>query len=165
MASSKVWPHWDNPRLVLTGLRTWEIKYKKICSISYVVIYSQLEKLIRGVQELPLGLQEEALQHRLLSKCALFVFNKWDQIKLNNRETFRNRVTKKLQKLSPGIDPESQMIYVSATDAALAQNCGCFNEGLSSLVNHMKILVEKSIETRLEIHWRYTFIFCSVLCF
>ena len=87
--------------------------------------------------------------------CALFVCNKWDQVPEKEAEEVKNHVIEKLQKCWPGLDPESQIIYMSTTKASKAQDFGTINKDFSSLMNSMKAMVLKSIDVRLHIHWKY----------
>ena len=106
------------------------------------------------------GEQEHMLQERLLSKCALFVCNKWDQVPPKERETVKKHVTEKLQKVWPGIDLDSQIVYMSTRNATKVQTYGYITEDFSSLMDGMKSVVLKSIDIRMEIHWRYAMCFC-----
>ena len=98
--------------------------------------------------KIPFGEQES-----LLSKCALFVCNKWDQVPDKEIKTVQNDVTTKLERVWPGLHPESQIIYMSTMNANKAQNYGLITEDFSSLMDGMRTVVLKSIEARLEIHW------------
>ena len=107
-----------------------------------------IQKEQREGNKTPRGLLE-----RLLSKCALFVCNKWDQVPKQEIQNVKNDVTKKLQRTWPGFDPESQITYMSVTRANTAQNFGIITENFSSLMNAMRIMVLKSIDARLELQW------------
>lgn len=93
-------------------------------------------------------------QEQLPSKCALFVCNKWDQVPEKEVKEVKNHVIRNLQRCWPGLDPESQIICLSSMNAAKAQDLGIITEEFSSLMNGMRSLILKSIEARLEIHWR-----------
>ena len=168
---------WENISFLFTPLQSlllWEI-FSYVCPLLYnyktnykrrkttPVIYDfQLEKLLLEVQKVSPGVgeQEHLLQEHLLSKCALFVCNKWDQVPPKERETVKNHVTEKLQKVWPGIDLESQIIYISTKNATKVQTCGYITEDFSSLMDGMNSVVLKSFEIRLEIHWRYVLCVC-----
>ena len=71
----------------------------------HVVLDLQLERLLEQASKLPLGVQlEEAaimsplVQRHLLSKCTLFVCNKWDQVPKKDMKAFKIHLTKKLKK-------------------------------------------------------------------
>ena len=121
----------------------------------FIILHFQLEKLLQEVRKISLGVQDCSRLELLLSKCALFVCNKWDQVPEEEIKPVKNHVTEKLQKLCPGLDPESQIIYMSAKNANYAvQNYGYITEDFSSLMNGVETVVLKSIEARLEFHWR-----------
>jgi len=67
----------------------------------------RLEKLLEEVRKVSLEGQGE-----LPSKCALFVCNKWDQVPEKETEDVKKHMTAKLQKCWPGLEPESQIIYM-----------------------------------------------------
>ena len=114
-----------------------------------ITVHSQLEKLLEEVRSLSLEEQRE-----LQSKCALFVCNKWDQVPEEEVKEVENHVVRNLQRCWPGLDPESQIIYMSTMKATKGQNFGIITEEFDSLMNGMRSVVLKSIEARLEIHWR-----------
>ena len=93
-------------------------------------------------------------QGELPSKCALFVCNKWDQVPEKETKDVRNHVVRKLERCWPSLDSESQIIYMSTMKASQGQNLGFVTEDFLSLMNGMRSMVIKSIETRLEIHWK-----------
>ena len=86
------------------------------------------------------------------SQCALFVCNKWDDVK--GAEGVKQVVKEKLKRAWPGFDPESQVIYVSTKEALLAQEYGLITDGYSSLMNGMRSVVLNAIGAKLEIQWR-----------
>ena len=88
------------------------------------------------------------------SHCALFVCNKWDQVPEQEVKEVQNHVIKKLKKCWPGLDPESQIIFMSTQNTSIAQNHGIITEDFFSLMSAMKSMVLKSIEARLEMHWK-----------
>ena len=93
-------------------------------------------------------------QDHLLSKCALFVCNKWDQVPEHEIKKVKGQVTERLEKYWPSLDPKSQIIYLSTLKATEAQNAGYIAEDFSSLMDGLKYTVLKSMEARLEFHWR-----------
>ena len=120
-----------------------------VVELIIITVHSQLEKLLEEVRRLSLERQGE-----LPSKCALFVCNKWDQVPEEEIKEVKNHVVRNLQRCWPGLDPESQIIYMSTMKATKGQNYGIITEDFSYLMNGMKTMVLKSIEARLEIHWR-----------
>lgn len=94
------------------------------------------------------------MEEHLLSKCALFVCNKWDQLNKKGVQSVKDKIIKKLKRAWPGVDPESQIIYMSTKYTLIAQGLGRVNESLSSLMDKMRSIVLKSIEAKYELHWR-----------
>ena len=86
--------------------------------------------------------------------CALFVCNKWDQVPEKEFKEVKSHVIRNLQRCWPGLDPESQIIYMSTMKATIGQTLGIITEDFSSLMTGVKTMVLKSIEARFEIHWR-----------
>ena len=76
----------------------------------------QLEKLLRRARSVLIGVPKEGKEEGgisldiledLLSKCALFVCNKWDVVQ--EVELVKDDVVKKLKRAWSCIDPESQI--------------------------------------------------------
>ena len=93
------------------------------------------------------------IQGRLLSKCALFVCNKWDSVPEKDVRLVKNEVIEKLKRVWPGVDPHSQIIYMSTTKAGDAQSLGVISKEFFSLMEGLRSLVLQSIEAKLELHW------------
>ncbi len=110
----------------------------------------QLEKLLEDVRKVTLEGQEESVS----SQCALFVCNKWDQVPDKEIKEVKNHVIKKLKKCWPGLSPESQIIHMSTKNASIAQEHGIITEEFFALMNGIRSMVLKSIEARLEMHWK-----------
>ena len=92
------------------------------------------------------------VQKIVQSKCALFVCNKWDDVK--GAERVKKIIKEKLKRAWPGFDPESQLIYLSAKEALLAQEYGLNTDEFSSLMNGMRSVVLNAIGAKLKIQWR-----------
>ena len=123
----------------------------------------QLEKLLQRARSVLIGVPKEGkeeggisldIQEHLLSKCALFVCNKWDVVQEQEVQSVKNDVVKKLKRAWPGIDPESQIIYMSTKTATTAQNLGVISKDLFSLMDGMRSVILLSIEAKLELHWK-----------
>jgi len=114
------------------------------------VTYLQLEKLLDDVRKVTLEGQKESVA----SQCALFVCNKWDQVPRTEVKELKSDLINKLKKCWPGLDPTSQIIFMSTKSASTAQNFGIITEDFFSLMNGMRSMVLKSIEARLEMHWK-----------
>ncbi|XP_058949859.2 dual serine/threonine and tyrosine protein kinase-like isoform X1 [Pocillopora verrucosa] len=110
----------------------------------------RVEKLIEHARQISLDKQRESS-----SNCALFVCNKWDQVPSKESDEVKNYVVTKLTQCWPSLDPESQIIYMSAKEASEAQKLGVVTEEFAELMNGIKSMVLKSIEARLQIQWRW----------
>ena len=114
-----------------------------------ISLFFQLERLLEEVRKVTLE------RHGALpTKSALFVCNKWEGIPEKERNEVKNKVNEKLQKCWPGVDPESQIIYMSTTNAILAQDYKIVTEEFSTLMKGLRCMVLKSIGDMLEIHWK-----------
>ena len=108
-----------------------------------------MERLIEHARQVSIDKQRESS-----SNCALFVCNKWDQVPSVETDEVKNHVVKKLTQCWPSLDPESQIIYMSARDACEVQKLGIVAKEFAELMNGIKSMVLKSIEARLQIQWR-----------
>lgn len=63
-------------------------------------------------------------------------------------------IAAKLRQCWPNIDPGCQIIRLSTTKALNVQKYGIMNEEFALLTENIGLLIKKSIETRLEQHWR-----------
>ena len=85
---------------------------------------------------------------------ALFVCNKWDQVPPAEANKVKKRIIEKLKLCLPSLDPDSQIICMSATNASEAQTLGVITDDFTSLMNGIKSMVLKIIEARLQQQWR-----------
>ena len=106
--------------------------------------------MLDEVRRVALEAQEESIS----SQCALFVCNKWDRVPEKETKEVQDDVIKKLKECWPGLDPKSQIIYMSTENASIAQNYGAINAEFFSLMRGIRSMVLKSIKARLEMHWR-----------
>ena len=106
------------------------------------------------IQERKEGGLTSVIEEDLLSKCALFVCNKWELVPEQYVQLLKHDIVKKLGKVWPGIDPKSQVTYFSTTRAVTAQNLGVINKEFSSLMDAMSSVILMSIEAKLELHWK-----------
>jgi len=110
----------------------------------------QLEKLLDGVRKMTIERQKGLV----LSQCALFVCNKWDQIPGREVKEVQDHLINKLKMCWPGIDPKSQITYMSTKKASIAQNYGIITQEFFSLMSGIRSMVLKSIKAGLEMHWK-----------
>ena len=132
-------------------------------TLSYRVnvnFYSQLVKLLQSARDVSIEVPGEGkedgnlsldIQEHLLSKCALFVCNKWDSVPEKDVLLVKNEVIEKLKRVWPGVDPDSQIM--STTKASVAQSLGVVSKEFSSLMEGLRSLVLQSIEAKMELHW------------
>ena len=123
--------------------------FKKSRQIGNSIFGLQVERLIEHARQVSIDKQRESS-----SNCALFVCNKWDQVPSVETDEVKNHIMTKLTQCWPSLDPESQIIYMSARDASEAQKLGVVTEEFAKLMNGIKSMVLKSIEARLQIQWR-----------
>ena len=128
-----------------------------------IIFALQLVKLLQKARNVSVGVpnqegEEGGLMHDmeedLLSKCALFVFNKWDSVPEKEIQSLKDSGIKKLRKIWPGIDPESQVTYMSTTNATTAQNLDVISNEFSLLMDGMRSVIMTTIEAKLELHWK-----------
>ncbi|KAJ7392773.1 hypothetical protein OS493_010429 [Desmophyllum pertusum] len=91
--------------------------------------------------------------------------DRWDQVPEEEIEEVQNHVVKKLTKYWPGLVPESQIIHMSSKNASTAQNYGIITEEFFALMSGVRSMVLKSIEARLEIHWKWLDYFLSPIIY
>ena len=108
-----------------------------------------MRKLIEHTRKVSLDQKSEST-----STCALFVCNKWDQVPPEEANEVRNYIIKELTQCWPTLDPDSQIICMSSTNALGAQVFGIITDEFAGLMNGIKSMVLKSIETRLKTQWR-----------
>ena len=106
------------------------------------------------IQERKEGGSTSVIEEDLLSKCALFVCNKWEQVPEQEVQLLKDDIVKKLGKVWPGTDPKSQVTYFSTTGAVTAQNLGVITKEFSSVMDAMSSVILMSIEAKLELHWK-----------
>ena len=85
---------------------------------------------------------------------ALFVCNKWDQVPPEEANEVKKHIIKKLKQCLPSLDPDSQIICMSATIASEKQRFGVITDDFTSLMHGIKSMVLKIIEARLQQQWR-----------
>lgn len=128
-----------------------------------IIFALQLVKLLQKARNVSFGVPNEGreegglmydMEEDLLSKCALFVFNKWDSVPEKEIQSVKDGVIKQLRIIWPGIDPEFQVTHMSTTNATIAQDLGVINKEFASLMNKMKSVILTSIEAELELHWK-----------
>ena len=108
-----------------------------------------MEKLIEHARNVSLDQRKESSATR-----TLFVCNKWDQVPPEEANEVKKNIIEKLTQYLPSMNPDSQIIYMSSTNALRVQSFGLITDEFAGLMNGIKSMVLKSIEARLETHWR-----------
>lgn len=116
-----------------------------------------------GVQEDRLGKllsnaasckREARMDLKLFAGCALFVCNKWDEIKPHEVEEVKLEQIKRLTKKLGGLDPHLQVVYLSCKDAQLAQEYGVIRSDFDDLIRGISNLLVSSMQNNLDIYTR-----------
>ncbi|XP_029190509.2 dual serine/threonine and tyrosine protein kinase-like isoform X2 [Acropora millepora] len=110
----------------------------------------RLEKLLENVRKTFLEGKRQ-----FPAKCALFVCNKWDLVPKKEDTEVKNHIVKKLQQSWPKLDAITQITYMSTINATTMQKLGIVTDEFSSLMEGIKSMVLKGIESRIEEHWRW----------
>ncbi len=80
--------------------------------------------------------------------------NKWDHVPSKEADEVKRHIIQKLRQCLPSLDSDSQIIYMSLTNASTAQDLGAVTDDFAGLMNGIKSMVLKSIEARLQIQSR-----------
>ena len=91
---------------------------------------------------------------KLFAGCALFVCNKWDEIKPHEVEEVKLEQIKRLTKKLGGLDPHLQVVYLSFKDAQLAQEYGVIRSDFDDLIRGISNLLVSSMQNNLDIYTR-----------
>ncbi|KAL9963754.1 hypothetical protein ACROYT_G027290 [Oculina patagonica] len=114
-----------------------------------------------GIQEDRLGVllsgasrlkREAKMDLKLFASCALFVCNKWDEIKPSEVEEVKLEQIEKLTKRLDSFDPKSQIVYLSCKKAQKAQEYSVITGDFHDLINGISNLIVSSISSNLQIY-------------
>ena len=94
----------------------------------------------------------ESLRH--LAECSLFVCNKWDLIKENEKPKVKNYVNEKLRECWEDTNLNHQIVYMSVANAIKAQEFGGVTAEFNDLLKQIKTMLLKAINIRLYNHWQ-----------
>ncbi|CAH3120313.1 unnamed protein product [Pocillopora meandrina] len=112
----------------------------------------RLGKLLTSAQNLR---KSANLDLSLSAACTLFVCNKWDLVKNNEREEVKRDTVGKLTRILGNLDPKSQIVYLSCKSAQLAQTYGVVTEDFSNLITGISNLVVSSMKNNLQMNTRW----------
>ena len=90
----------------------------------------------------------------LFTGCTLFVCNKWDLIKDEEREEVKKAQIERLTKRLPNLNPKSQIVYLSCTTAQLAQTYDVITGDFNQLITGISNLVVSSMQYNLLMYTR-----------
>ena len=136
-------------------LQTWNLcrlecmLYDCLWTSIFYYFFLQIGKLLEGVRKI-----SDERKERFPSKCALFVCNKWDTVPEVERKAVKEHVVKQLKKCWPDLDPRSQIVYLSTTQAAVAQSHGLVSPDFKTFLTRTEGTILKAIDSRLETHWQ-----------
>ena len=91
---------------------------------------------------------------KLFASCALFVCNKWDEVKPKEAEEVKSEQIEKLTTKLGSFDPKSQIVYLSCKRAQKAQEYGVITADFDDLINGISNLIVSSINSNLQIYFR-----------
>ena len=92
-------------------------------------------------------------ENRLVD-CSLFVCNKWDQIKENERPKVQSYVAKQLGEVWKNAHLNEQIVYISTENAKTAQKYGGVTTEYQELLQKLKHAILRAIKKRLYDHWQ-----------
>ena len=90
-----------------------------------------------------------------LADCSLFVCNKWDQIKENERPKVQSHVAKQLGEVWKNAHLNEQIVYISTENAKTAQKYGGVTTEYQELLQKLKLAILRAIKKRLYDHWQW----------
>ncbi len=98
--------------------------------------------------------REAKMDLKLFASCALFVCNKWDEIKPNEAEEVKLEQIEKLNNKLGSFDAKSQIVYLSCKRAQKAQEYGVITGDFDDLISGISNLIVSSINSNLQIYTR-----------
>ncbi|XP_035666883.1 bacterial dynamin-like protein [Branchiostoma floridae] len=111
----------------------------------------RLQKLLRTLIEKKSTKELQAFH----PKSSIFIFNKWDQVPKKEEEEVKEKMVEKLRNCWKGLDPESQVFYLSTIQAARMLKAGAGpTEDFRRLLDGFHRLVPEGLKSRLLAHYR-----------
>ena len=107
-------------------------------------------KIVEKVQSLEGGTEN----CKNLAERSLFVVNKWDQVKKPERELTKKHVAKRLSECWHVDNLPNQILYMSILKAIEAQEYGGVTKEFNDLLESIKEMILRTINTKLYNHWR-----------
>ena len=98
--------------------------------------------------------REAKMDLQLFADCALFVCNKWDEIKADEVEKVKLEQIKRLTKRLGSLKPHLQIVYLSCKGAQMAQEYGVIRSDFDDLIRGISSLLVSSMQNNLDIYTR-----------
>ena len=98
--------------------------------------------------------REAKMDLKLFVGFALFVCNKWDEIKPAEEEEVKLEQIKRLTKKLGRLDPHLQIVYLSCKGAQVAQEYGVIRSDFDNLIRGISSLLVSSMQNNLDIYTR-----------
>ncbi|XP_028411477.1 uncharacterized protein LOC114534129 [Dendronephthya gigantea] len=90
-----------------------------------------------------------------LCERAVFICNKWDLIPSHEKTAVKKNAIDRLKKTWPNLNPNTQVVQMSTTDAVKAKGFGMKSEQFVTVMDAIKTMMLKTIAARLEAEWRW----------
>lgn len=98
------------------------------------------------------SLESDPEQSNRLAECSLFVCNKWDLVPPNQQDKVKKHTNERLMKCWTDRNLESQIVYLSTSNATKVQQYGGVTKEFSDLVQSINTMILKAIKARLYNH-------------
>ena len=107
-------------------------------------------EIVKKVQSLEGGTEN----YKSLAECSLFVANKWDQVKVQEQDKTKKYVANRLSECWEGANLPNQILYMSILKAIEAQQYGGVTKEFNDLLESVKEMIVRTINTKLYNHWK-----------
>ena len=115
-----------------------------------MLYYVQLMKTLEKVQ----SVEGDIERSKTLAECSLFVCNKWDRVEKCEREKVKTHIIQELRKCWPDDNLNSQVVYMSISEAIKLQQYGGITEEFTGLLQSLQQMIQRAIGIRLYNHWQ-----------
>ncbi len=107
-------------------------------------------KIVEKVQSLEGGTEN----CKNLAECSIFVANKWDQVKEPEQDKTKKFLAKRLNECWQDADLTNHILYMSVLKATEAQQYGGVTKEFKNLLESIKEMILRTINTKLYNHWK-----------
>ncbi|XP_028400803.1 uncharacterized protein LOC114523936 [Dendronephthya gigantea] len=115
----------------------------------------QKDRLVRILDKVRSLESSDEMNSNHLAECALFVANKWDQVDKDEQAEVKQHIVQELKQYWPDGNPLEQTVYVSTKEALDKRRQGKRSEEYDALIEGIKSMVLKAINSRLINHWAW----------